>query len=126
MEIYMAYFSPTELLDILNSFSFVFALQMLAGNRSRSGLPLQMQPIPSAANLLLLLARASSSRKKVFVFLKLKKKNFYQSDQSRGTEEINGPPCLLSSSPLPDVFLRSSRALGPVPALVPAHRLVPL
>lgn len=41
MEIYMAHFSPTELLGILKSFSSVFALQMLARNRSGSELPLQ-------------------------------------------------------------------------------------
>lgn len=67
--------------------------------------------ISSAANLLLALANASSSRKNVFVFLVLGKRNFYQSDQSRGAEEINRPPCLLSLSPLQDVFIRSSRTL---------------
>lgn len=48
-----------------------------------------------ASEPLLLLAGASSSRKDVFVFLKLQRRNFYQSDQSRGAEEITRPPCLL-------------------------------
>lgn len=48
-----------------------------------------------ASELLLLLAGASSSRKNLFVFLELKRRNFNQSDQSRGAEEITRPPCLL-------------------------------
>lgn len=83
---------PQKELSILSSFPSAGPCKRWLG---AAAAPSSLLRLLIASELLLLLAGASSSRKNVFVFVELKRRNFYQSDQSRGAEEITRPPCLL-------------------------------
>lgn len=114
MKTYAAHFSPTELLGLLgllNSFSESYLCLLWKLEQVRAS-PRRCCRYHQPQTCCWLWPELHPPGRTCLCFWRSEKRSFYQSDQSRGAEEIDRPPCLLSLSPLQDVFRRSSGTLG--------------